>query len=198
MDTADPGQQVRATLHAVVEPELDRPVTALGFISGVVVDGGRVHVRLRVPPFFRRSRYGWLIQADAEAALRSLPWVDATDVCFEDLGGGPPVELDPVAEHMRDDVRRTAFLQRQYRLLRDLLDRGLRRSEICRMRVGDLAPTAETAVHLRRRAELGLSVDPDAPVVVTETGAPVLPDAMDDHVARLRSLVAAHHADRRH
>ncbi len=190
MDTADPGQQVRAALHAVIEPELGRPVTALGFIGGVVVDGGRVHVRLRVPPFFRRTRYGWLIQADADAAVRSLPWVEATDVCFDDVAG-VPATTDPVAERMRDDIRRTAFLQRQYRLLRDLLDRGLRRAELSRMTVGDLPPTAESAVLLRRRVELGLSVEPDAPVVVTETGAPVFPDEMDDHVARLRSLAAA-------
>lgn len=197
MDTADPGQQIRAALHAVVEPELGRPVTTLGFISGVVIDGGRVHVRLRIPPFFCRARYGWLIQADAEAALHSLPWVDASDICFDDLDGAPPAESDPVTEQQRDDVRRTAFLHRQYRLLRDLLDRGTRRSEISRLRVGDLAPTAETAVHLRRRAELGLSLEPDAPAVVTDTGGPVPPDAMDDHVARLRSLAARHTSDRR-
>lgn len=197
MDTADPGQQVRAALQAVVEPELGRPVTALGFISGVVVDGGRVHVRLRVPPYFRRSRYGWLIRADTEAALRSLPWVDATDVCFEDLDGGSAADGDPAADQQRDDVRRTAFLQRQYRLLRDLLGRGVRRSEISRMRIGDLAPTAETAVHLRRRAELGLSIEPDAPVIVTETGAPVRPDDIDDHVARLRTLAAGDDHGRR-
>ena len=190
MDTADPGQQVRAALQAVVEPELGRPVTALGFISGVVVDGGRVHVRLRVPPFFRHAWYGWLIQADADAALRSLPWVEATDVCFDDLGGAGPAAEEPGAQRVREDLRRTAFLQRQSRLLRELLDRGMRRSEITRLAVGDLPPTAENAVHLRRRVELGLSVDADAPVVVTETGVPVFPDEMDDHVARLRALAA--------
>lgn len=195
MDTADPGQQVRAALQAVLEPELRRPVTALGFIGGVVVDGGRVHVRLRVPPFFRRARYGWLIESDADAALRSLPWVEATDVCF---GAEPAVPADDeLTERMRDDVRRTAFLQRQYRLLRELLDRGLRRAELSRMRIGDLPPTAENAIHLRRRVELGLPVDDDAPVVVTEAGTPVLPDEMDDHVAQLRAVAAAPSPDQR-
>jgi metal-sulfur cluster biosynthetic enzyme len=191
MDTADRGQQVRAALHAVVEPELGRPVTALGFIEGVVIDGGRVHVRLRVPPFFDRDRYGWLIRSDADAALRSLPWVEATDVCFGDPGA-PPTD-----DGRRDEVRRAAFLHRQYRLVRELLDRGLRRSELSRLRLGELPPTAETAVLLRRRHELGLLVDADAPVVVTETGAPVLPDEMDDHVARLRAATAASAADDR-
>lgn len=193
MDRFTAGQQVREALGAVVEPELGRPITDLGFVSDVSIDAGRVHVRLRVPSYFRLQRYGWLILADARAALGALPWVDAIDLCFAaaDVGGRadasvPPLFDEPVSDRHRSDIRRAAFLDRQLRLIRSLLERGLRRSELGGVTLSDLPVTAESAVYKQRRAEMLLPTDARAPLLVTEDGRPVGADEIDDYLTRLR------------
>lgn len=197
MDRFAAGQQVREALSAVIEPELRRAITDLGFVSAVSIDGGRVHVRLRVPSYFRLRRHGWMILADARAALGVLPWAEAVDLCFaDDRGGG---RIDPgaqalddgsVAERQRSDLRRAAFLDRQLHLIRSLLDRGLRRGELVALTVGDLPVSAESAVYLQRRAEMLLPIEAGAPLLVTEDGRPVGADEIDDHLARLRVTTA--------
>lgn len=186
------GQQVRAALHAVIEPELGRPITGLGFVAGVAIDDGQVHVRLRAPSYFDVRRYGWLVLADARAAVGALGWVEAADAVFSDAGGryGPRDAGGTPSAEARDAIRRAAFLARQHRLVRDLLDHGLRRSEVSRLLLSDLPATADTAVYLQRRAELGLAVQPRSPLVVTEDGRPVRSEDMDDYLARLRAAVA--------
>ena len=192
MDRFTAGQQVREALSAVVEPELGRPITELGFVSDVSIDGGRVHVRLRVPSFFQLQRFGWLILADARAALGVLPWVEAIELCFAgdgvrdrtDTGVAPPFH-EPVPEHQRSHVRRTAFFDRQLRLVRSLLDRGLRRRELGSLTLADLPVTAESAVYVQRRSEMLLPTDGRAPVLVTEDGRPVAADEIDDYLAHL-------------
>lgn len=193
MDRFTAGQQVREALGAVVEPELGRPITDLGFVSDVSIDAGRVHVRLRVPSFFRLQRYGWLILADARAALGTLPWAEAIDLCFadDDVGGRadasvPPLFDEPVSERQRSVIRRAVFLDRQLRLVRSLLDRGLRRGELHALTLADLPMTAESAVYVQRRSEMLLPTDARAPVLVTEDGWSVGAEEIDDYLARLR------------
>jgi metal-sulfur cluster biosynthetic enzyme len=189
MNESAAGRQVREALNAVVEPDLGRPITELGFVAGAAVDGGRVHVRLRVPSFFRLERYGWLIVADARAALSALPWADTVEVCFTDDHPLEPFDVS-ASEQRRSDVRRAVFLERQHRIVRSLLDGGMRRTELCRMTVADLAPTAETAVYLQRRAEVLLPTDSAAPLLMTEDGWPVRAEDVDDYLARLRVATA--------
>lgn len=192
MDRFAAGQQVRVALAAVVEPELGRPITDLGFVSGVAIDAGRVHVRLRVPSFFDVQRYGWLILADARAALSVLRWIKACDLCFAQ-GEGDPTTLrldDPVSERQKSEIRRVAFLDRQLRTVRSLFDRGLRRSELHALTLADLPMNPGTAVYLQRRVEMLLSTSPQAPVLITEDGVPVGVDEIDDYVARLRVTIA--------
>jgi hypothetical protein len=84
--------------------------------------------------------------------------------------------------------RRKAFLARQHRVVSDLRRRGMSRERLCALRIGDLEATPETAVYLQRRAELGLAVDVDEPVVITAGGKPVTPDELDAYLARIRAV----------
>jgi metal-sulfur cluster biosynthetic enzyme len=197
MDRIAAGQQVRAALSAVVEPELGRPITDLGFVSDVSIDDRRVHVRLRVPSFFQLHRHGWLILADARAALGVLPWAEAVDLCFADDGtggriavGAPSHDADAASDGQRSDLRRAAFRDRQLDLLHSLLERGLRRGEIWALTVADLPVTATSAVYLQRRAEMLLPTDARAPLLVHEDGRPVAAGEIDDYLARLRVTTA--------
>lgn len=202
LDPQAAGQQVRDALGVVRDPELHRAVTELGFVGGVSIDGSRVHVHLRLPTYFGATDLAWLMIADARAAVAALPWVDSVEVCvrghhgvhhphrqFDVLGSPFDSTIDDLDESERD-VCRGVFLVRHHELLRGLLSQGFRRSELCDLRVRDLAMSPETAVYLQRRSELGLPVDPDAPLVVTEDGVDVMDVEVDEYLADLGAFAA--------
>ena len=70
------------TLHAraldalgtVYDPELDEPITALGFVSSCVVGAhDEIEVRLRLPTPQCAPNFAYLMVADAHSAVRRLP-----------------------------------------------------------------------------------------------------------------------------
>ena len=70
---------VLAALAGVRDPELDRPITDLGFVSDVIVGscarGSCVRVELRLPTYFCAPNFAWLMVADAHDAVSALPGV---------------------------------------------------------------------------------------------------------------------------
>ena len=71
---------MRDVLAAVRDPALRRPLTELGFIAGVTIDGGWVHVRLRLPSYAAVESAS-AVAADTRAAVAALAWVRAVTVC---------------------------------------------------------------------------------------------------------------------
>ena len=71
--TALTEDQVRNALGTVVDPELDEPITDLGFVRSVAVDGTCVTVHLRLPTSFCAPNFAYLMAADAKDALVALP-----------------------------------------------------------------------------------------------------------------------------
>ena len=71
-------------LGTVVDPELDQPITDLGFVSEAVVVDGHARVRLRLPTYFCAPNFAYLMVADAYDAVRALPAVTSVDVQLED------------------------------------------------------------------------------------------------------------------
>ncbi|MEU0266447.1 iron-sulfur cluster assembly protein, partial [Nocardioides sp. NPDC006303] len=72
-----------AALHAVVDPELDEPITDLGFVRSLTVsptssDGetARVEAHLRLPTSFCSPNFAYLMASDTKDALTALPWTD--------------------------------------------------------------------------------------------------------------------------
>jgi len=200
LDPQFAGQQVRNALGVVRDPELHRAVTELGFVDGVSIDGGRVHVHLRLPTYFGATDLVWLMVADARAAVAALPWVDSVEVCLRGDHGvdhavhpvdalGIPFDsaVDQLDEAQRQ-VCRTEFLMRHHELLRGLLEQGRKRSELRDLHIRDLPMSPGTAIYLRRREQVGLPVDPDAALVVTEDGADVVD--IDGYLARLRAYTS--------
>ena len=195
---------VRAALDVVRDPELDEAITDLGFVSSVEVAAGDVRVRLRLPTYFCAPNFAWLMVADATRAVSAVPGVVTVDVRLDDhfasrdinagIAGGTdfrgafPGLADGELADLRMVFRRKAFRARQHRLLTQLRGRALSPEQLCALRVGDLDAGPETAVYLQRRAELGLPVDADAPVVVTVDGNPVAPGELAAHLARIRTV----------
>lgn len=197
---------VRAALSGVRDPELDEPLTDLGFVAAIAVRGAAVEVRLRLPTYFCAPTFAFLMAADARAAVLALPGVDAVDVALDDhftsaeigeaVGRGRgfahafPGEATGGLDDLRTLFARKAFLARQARLCDALVRRGLGVDELAALRVGDLADVPEAAPYLARRAELGLGGGPDAPALVRPDGGALDAAALPRHlrVARLVRL----------
>ncbi|MCW2509344.1 MAG: uncharacterized protein JWP68_2492, partial [Modestobacter sp.] len=65
---------VRRALGTVVDPELDEPITDLGFVRSVSVTDDRVEVHLRLPTSFCSPNFAYLMASDSKDALAALPW----------------------------------------------------------------------------------------------------------------------------
>src|SRR5690348_18383263 len=77
--------RVLAALDAVRDPELDEPVTSLGFVAECSVSAeGDAEVRLRLPTYFCAPNFAYLMVADAYDAVSALPGVRKTEVVLED------------------------------------------------------------------------------------------------------------------
>jgi len=76
---------VLAALETVRDPELDEPITSLGFVTSCTVSaGGEAQVRLRLPTYFCAPNFAFLMVADAYDAVSALPGVRRTEVVLED------------------------------------------------------------------------------------------------------------------
>ena len=199
-------EEVYAQLAKVSDPELDQPLTELGFIAGVELEGSAVTVRFRLPTFWCAANFAFMMAADIRERVSELPWVERVDVrlqdhfCEEEISSGVGcgktfVETFPqLATENLDELRETfrvkAFLARQERLLRCLLALGWSEDAILAVRIGDLpslAPSREgaelTGRYLAILRERGLVGDARAPAFVRPDGRPMEPAAFRTDLA---------------
>ena len=191
--------EVLDALSGVRDPELDEPLTDLGFVSDLRVEGDVVSVRLRLPTYFCAANFAYLMVADAKEAALSVPGVRRADVVLEDHyaseelntgvndGGGfddafPGETEGPDLEELRTIFRRKSFVSRQEQLCRTLLSEGRSTVELAAMRLGDMPPSQDFEKYLERRRELGLDVSEDAPLVVDPDGNRVPEEAVVQHL----------------
>ena len=185
--------RVLAALDTVIDPELDEPVTTLGFVGALAVtDAGEVDVRLRLPTPQCAPNFAFLMAADARDAVGRVAGVTRVTVVLEDhytgaeinaaleAGGGFaaafPGETRGDLDALRALFQRKALLARQSRLL------GVPAATL-----GELAgPDAERCRELRRA--LGIDASDGAPPFVTGDGAAVAAD--DQRFRRMASLTA--------
>ena len=62
-------------LSEVTDPELDEPVTELGFVERVDVDGDTVEVDFRLPTYWCAANFAFLMVDDIRIAVEGAPWV---------------------------------------------------------------------------------------------------------------------------
>jgi metal-sulfur cluster biosynthetic enzyme len=183
--------RVLEALGTVYDPELDEPITTLGFVGSCVVDEDEVEVRLRLPTPQCAPNFAFLMAADAAAAVRAAG-VRSVSVVLEDHYTGAeinravnrgdgfadafPGETAGDLDALRRLFQRKALLARQSRLL------GAAAATL-----GELTgPDAERCRALRRA--LGIDASDDAPAFVTGDGTPVA--ASDARFRRMASLTA--------
>jgi metal-sulfur cluster biosynthetic enzyme len=194
-----------AALQTVRDPELDEPITSLGFVASCTVSaGGDAEVRLRLPTYFCAPNFAYLMVADAYDAVCAVPGVRRAEILLEDhfasdvINGGVAAQSgfvqsfdgEAVSEldGLRADFLRKAVLAGTDQVCRPLLTAGTAPSELLGLTLGDLPPTAALDRLRQRRAELGLPAGDDAPLVIDPvTGDPVSPDAVPLHLRRAQS-----------
>ena len=190
---------VLGALSGVRDPELDEPITELGFVSDLEIEGEAVSIRLRLPTYFCAPNFAYLMVADAREAILSVPGVRWASVILDDhyasdeINGGvnegqgfdgafPGETEGPNLGELRSIFQRKSFVSRQEKLCRALLAGGSTPAELVQMRVGDLPPTDEAEKYLKRRAELGGDVSLGAPLIVDPDGRRVPEEAVVEHL----------------
>jgi len=198
--------EVYGQLARVYDPELDQPLTELGFIGGVTIDGGLVTVRFRLPTFWCAANFAFLMAADIRERVSELPWVERVDVQLQDhffdeeISSGvncgksfvetfPSLATDDLDE-LRATFRVKAFVARQERLIRSLLALGWMENAILELRIGDLPRLplgSERAAlansYLAILKERGLAGEVTAPAFVHPDGRPIDLPELRAHLA---------------
>lgn len=180
--------EVRRALHVVLDPELDEPITDLGFVRSVAVHDSTIEVHLRLPTSFCSPNFAYLMASDSKDALTAAApgWrvvVELDDHHDSDLINrglaadagylgtfGHEAEKD--LEDLRAIFRRKAHTAALERALTAYLreHRDLDAGAAAGVRLGDLPPGPQRDALLRRREALGLPDTDDALVLVDEHG----------------------------
>jgi metal-sulfur cluster biosynthetic enzyme len=195
-----------AALNAVMDPELDEPITALGFVRSLAVSpGGNVKVHLRLPTSFCSPNFAYLMASDAKDVLRSLKWTRRVTVELDDhhdsdiINAGLAAdagyrgtfrhEADESLDELRETFRRKAHTAAMERCLTALLRVDSQRSEssLGDVRLEDLPADANREALMRRRDAIGLSTAPGALVMVDHRGQGYAPDDVPLALRRARS-----------
>jgi metal-sulfur cluster biosynthetic enzyme len=192
-------KEVLGALSGVRDPELDEPITDLEFVSGLEIEDDAVFVRLRLPTYFCAPNFSYLMVADAKEAVLSVPGTKSVRVVLEDHYASEEInagvneergfdaafegETDgPDLEELRSTFRRKSLVSRQEQLCRSLLADGFSPADLADMTLGDVPVSAELNTYLERRAELGLEVSPETPLVVDPDGNRVPKGAVVEHL----------------
>jgi len=212
--THPPGPPLRRedlllALETVRDPELDEPITSLGFVAACTVSpGGDAEVRLRLPTFFCAPNFAYLMVADAYDAVSALPGVRRVGVVLEDhfasepINGGVaaqagfarsfdgqtlPYDGKPGGEldQLRADFLRKAVLAGTDQVCRPLLAGGTDPAALPATTLGEVPPSGALSRLRERRADLGLPAGDGDPLLIDPvTGAPVQAAAVPLHLRR--------------
>ena len=195
---------VYAALATVRDPELDQPVTTLGFVSTCTVTGeGAALVRLRLPTYFCAPNFAFLMVADAYDAVTAIPGVSSAEVILDDhyasdainagvaARAGFAASFEGEATDELDDLRATflrkAVLAGTDQVCRPLVDAGCTPAELAALTLG-ATPASPALDRLRhRRRDLNLPADDTSPLLLDPaTGNRIPESSVPLHLRRAR------------
>jgi metal-sulfur cluster biosynthetic enzyme len=206
--TVDVASAALAALAGVRDPELDEPITSLGFVASCTVSpDGHACIRLRLPTFFCAPNFAYLMVADAYDAVTQVAGVRSAEVILEDHFASGPINsgvaaragfvasFDGEAVAELDELR-AAFLRKAVLAGTDQVCRPLLAGPpgtaasldtLPALTLGDLPPSPELDRLRARRADLGLPASDDSPLLIDpETGAAIPARAIPLHLRRAR------------
>ena len=200
---------VREALGTVVDPELDEPITDLGFVRSITMQetdlGVRVDVHLRLPTSFCAPNFAYLMASDAKDAVARVGGVDEVVVQLDDhhdsdlINAGLAAdagyrgtfrhEAEESLDELRETFRRKAHTAAMERCLTELLhvEPGRSEASLGEVRLLDLPDSTHTDALMKRRAAIGLPTTPDSLVLVDASGASYAPSEVPMALRRARS-----------
>jgi metal-sulfur cluster biosynthetic enzyme len=197
-------EDVLTALSTVRDPELDEPITALGFVASCTVSAdGQAQVRLRLPTYFCAPNFAFLMVADAHDALVGVPGIRSAEVILEDhfasdaINQGVAAQAGFVASFDGEAVAELGDLRAQFLrkavmagtdlVCRPLIAAGATPAELVTLTLGAVPGSPELDRLRQRRAELGLPAGDSAPLLIDPaTGNRVDVTAVPLHLRRAR------------
>ena len=151
---------VSRALETVRDPELDEPITSLGFVASCTVSAdGDAQVRLRLPTYFCAPNFAFLMVADAYDAVSAMPGVRTTEIVLEDhfaaeaINGGVAARAgfaqsfdgEAVGElhQLRADFLRKAVLAGTDLVCRPLAAAGIGPPDLAALTLGQTPPSRD-------------------------------------------------------
>lgn len=170
-------------LGTVVDPELDEPITDLGFVSEAVVVQGHAHVRLRLPTYFCAPNFAYLMVADAFDVVRALPEVTSVDLRLEEhfaaeeinagvAGSAGFVGTFPEQAVGELDELRVLFRRKAYLASLDRVCMELSGSPVG-LTLLEVPSSPALAALVRRRVALGFDCSGESPLLLGEDGTEI-------------------------
>lgn len=207
-------REVWRRLGAVTDPELDEPITDMGFVERLEVRNGEVDIAFRLPTYWCSPNFAFLMADGIRKAALAPSWaakarVILLDHCYAERVNAAVNEdqsFDAVFAEMSDgadlsEVRETfrekAFLRRQEAVIRGLIAMGWAHSQIAALTLAgfdalNLGNQPEASAQKPRYREIlvgdGLALLPDDPAFVTWRGDPLTAEGLSDHLMRLRAI----------
>ncbi|WP_298403107.1 iron-sulfur cluster assembly protein [uncultured Chloroflexus sp.] len=156
--------EINRALAEVYDPELDTPITELGFVNEVQIADGHVTVTYTVPTFWCAPNFVFMMSQDIRDEVGRVPGVIQVTVlvrnnCLEDeinrgVNAGRsfaetfPADVDQNAdlEVLRHTFNVKGFLARQDVLIRRMRQAGLADNAILTLRLGDVKVQGEDLI----------------------------------------------------
>ncbi|PZQ51272.1 MAG: hypothetical protein DI556_03620 [Rhodovulum sulfidophilum] len=201
--------EVWQVLDRVTDPELDEPVTEMGFVESVEIEGPSVLVGFRLPTYWCSPNFAFLMCEGIVREVGRLPWVARVRVRLEDhmhaeevmavVNGGRPFseaftdlcdgdDLDA----LREKFAEKAFQRRQETVLVGLRALGHSPEAIAAMTLRELEFTEVEEEKLARYREAltgrGLAKWPGDLAFRDWAGAALTAEGLPAHLATLRQV----------
>ncbi len=197
--------RIAEALSAVRDPELDEPITDLGFVKEIRIDGGEVTVTLWLPTYYCAPNFAYIMAVDAKSAVGAVDGVTAVAIrlidhhASDEINGGldagkdfdetfPGETAGEGLAEVRQRFDRKAFVARQQELYKQLTETGLSPADVLALTLADLPDTPEARRYLDRRARVGLDTGGDAPYLVDLDGKAVTAENLDRHLIFARTV----------
>ncbi len=209
MPLADQLAEVWARLDRVTDPELDDPITDMGFVETVSVTGAEVAVAFRLPTYWCSPNFAFLMAEGIKREVEALPWVSRCRVSLEDHMAAEELMTavnaggrfsDAFAEltggedltALREKFARKAFQRRQEVVVKALLAAGTPPGVVVSMTLPalDAYPLDPEASRQRSRytellRDRGLA---EGPAICAFDGTAIAAEGLRDYMGLLRSV----------
>lgn len=206
-------RDVWSRLDLVCDPELDEPITEMGFVETVAVTRDEVSVFFRLPTYWCSPNFAFLMADGIRREVSALPWVADVTVRLEDHVCGDELNAavnagrsfaDAFAARedggdlaaVRETFERKAYQRRQETVIRALHAQGFEPLGLSAMTLGELRHLPCSDEEERRQrgryrdllVSRGLATAPGDHAFPDLEGAPLTVESFKERMRTLRMV----------